>query len=308
MANIFEELGEESRRRILYCLVEGPKNVGEIVDEAGLRQPNVSNHLGRMRAKGIVSSRKVGREVFYSLCSADITETVRMAVISPSSGDVHIDEEQSVKDYARYGVNGDKAGCERVVDEYLRANMSLADIYHNLLCPAMELVGVWYQVEAIDEGQEHLASSITERLMSHIISQRPPIKRSANVAVLGCAPDNWHVIGLRMIGDILRQHGWNTYFLGANVPQRSFLRAVERHRPNLVLISASTLGTEERVEKLVSSISGLRSKNFPFSICGGGRLVVESPERYCRQGLDLWACDIKEFSTKLLPAIEKHGL
>lgn len=307
MANIFEELGEESRRRILYCLVEGPKNVGEIVDEAGLRQPNVSNHLGRLRAKGIVSSRKIGREVFYALGSTEISEAVRMAVNSRSHDPIEINHEACVKEYARHSVQGDKAQCQQVVQRYLHANIPIAEIYHSLLCPAMELIGVWYQVDAIDEGQEHLATSITDRIMAQISASFPALKRTEYVALLGCAPENWHHLGLRMACDILRNSGWTTYFLGPNVPEKSFLSAIKRHKPNLVLLSACATGTEERVQKLISEIVELRNQSKPFTVGAGGILIRQDPQRYLEKGLDFWARDIKEFSNIILPTFERQG-
>ena len=58
-------LGHEITGEIIECGRDVEfLRVGDIVVATGLRQPNVSNHLSRMRASGVVKSSKVGREVF----------------------------------------------------------------------------------------------------------------------------------------------------------------------------------------------------------------------------------------------------
>ena len=42
-------------------------NVNALCRHLGLAQPTVSHHLGLMRAGGLVSGRREGKQVFYSL-------------------------------------------------------------------------------------------------------------------------------------------------------------------------------------------------------------------------------------------------
>lgn len=41
--------------------------VGQVVEHVGLTQPTVSYHLKEMKANGILTSYKKGKEVFYTL-------------------------------------------------------------------------------------------------------------------------------------------------------------------------------------------------------------------------------------------------
>ena len=43
--------------------------VGEIVNYVGLTQPTISYHLQEMKYHGLLKSKKVGKEVFYSISS-----------------------------------------------------------------------------------------------------------------------------------------------------------------------------------------------------------------------------------------------
>ena len=62
-------LAHESRLMILCILAEGEKSVGELEDILELRQPTVSQQLARLRADGLVTTRRNGKTIYYSLAS-----------------------------------------------------------------------------------------------------------------------------------------------------------------------------------------------------------------------------------------------
>jgi ArsR family transcriptional regulator, arsenate/arsenite/antimonite-responsive transcriptional repressor len=56
-----------NRLRIVKRLSTGAASVTELIEHVGLSQPLVSWHLGRLRASGIVTTRRSGRETLCSL-------------------------------------------------------------------------------------------------------------------------------------------------------------------------------------------------------------------------------------------------
>ena len=66
-AKLFKGFADATRLAILEALRQGDKTVGQIVEETGFSQPNVSNHLGYLRDSGLVRYRQEGRHVHYSL-------------------------------------------------------------------------------------------------------------------------------------------------------------------------------------------------------------------------------------------------
>jgi ArsR family transcriptional regulator len=60
-------LADVNRLRIVQRLAEGPATVSELIEHVGLSQPLVSWHLGRLRAAGLVTTRRNGRERICSL-------------------------------------------------------------------------------------------------------------------------------------------------------------------------------------------------------------------------------------------------
>jgi DNA-binding transcriptional ArsR family regulator len=68
-SDFLKALAHESRLLMLCILAEGEKSVSELERELGLRQPTVSQQLARLRADGLVSTRRDGKIVYYSLAS-----------------------------------------------------------------------------------------------------------------------------------------------------------------------------------------------------------------------------------------------
>jgi DNA-binding transcriptional ArsR family regulator len=60
-------LADVNRLRMVRRLAEGPATVGELIDTVGLSQPLVSWHIGRLRAAGVVETKRAGREVVCQL-------------------------------------------------------------------------------------------------------------------------------------------------------------------------------------------------------------------------------------------------
>ncbi len=82
-AHFFKMLGDRTRLQIVMHLVEGEKNVGELVDMLGISQSRVSNHLACLRWCGLVVSRREGRSVYYRLIderAADLIDTSRRMI------------------------------------------------------------------------------------------------------------------------------------------------------------------------------------------------------------------------------------
>jgi len=61
----FNAIADAGRRRILDVLGTGEATVGELVDRLGFSQPQVSKHLGVLRAVGLVVVRVDGRHRWY---------------------------------------------------------------------------------------------------------------------------------------------------------------------------------------------------------------------------------------------------
>ena len=69
-------LAHESRLLILCDLLEGEKSVGELESFLDLRQSTVSQQLARLRLEGLVSARRDGKTIYYSIANEKVRSVI----------------------------------------------------------------------------------------------------------------------------------------------------------------------------------------------------------------------------------------
>ena len=65
LRDVFHELGDPTRLRVLSAILGARKNVSGIVAELGLAQPQVSYHLKKLKETGLAVEERDGRWVWY---------------------------------------------------------------------------------------------------------------------------------------------------------------------------------------------------------------------------------------------------
>ena len=78
-AKLFRGFADPSRLAILEALRAGPLTVTGIVEQTGLSQSNVSNHLSCLRDCGLVQSAQQGRFVRYELSDPRVADFLNIA-------------------------------------------------------------------------------------------------------------------------------------------------------------------------------------------------------------------------------------
>lgn len=66
-AKLLKLLASEQRLLILCRLIDGEASVGELSGHVGLGQSAMSQHLAKMRAEGLVATRREAQTIFYRL-------------------------------------------------------------------------------------------------------------------------------------------------------------------------------------------------------------------------------------------------
>jgi DNA-binding transcriptional ArsR family regulator len=75
-SEFLKAISHEARLVILCLLVEGEKSVSELEEMLSLRQPAVSQQLARLRADGLVDTRRDGKNIYYSLARPEVVEII----------------------------------------------------------------------------------------------------------------------------------------------------------------------------------------------------------------------------------------
>jgi DNA-binding transcriptional MerR regulator len=130
----------------------------------------------------------------------------------------------------------DEAAVHAVLDQAL-AGFALETVLRELILPVLREVGSEWERGTLEVSHEHFISNLVrERLLA---LARFWGRGGGPLAILACAPGEWHDIGLIAFGLVLRTHGWRILFLGADTPLATLRGAIDQTQPRLVVVSST---------------------------------------------------------------------
>jgi DNA-binding transcriptional ArsR family regulator len=77
-ANLCQVLCNAKRQKILYVLKDGERTVTDLAETTDIPQPTVSQHLRKMRDKGVVTKRSEGNQSYYAIRDERLIEASMM--------------------------------------------------------------------------------------------------------------------------------------------------------------------------------------------------------------------------------------
>jgi DNA-binding transcriptional MerR regulator len=182
-------------------------------DEDAVRVRAMQDHLGR----GVAASEAAG-----------------LALAAPPDDASPI--ESLVHDLATALDSFDDVAAQAALDRAL-ATLSVEAALRDVLLPVMADVGTGWEDDESAIAREHFATNLVRgRLLS---LARGWDLGAGRRALLACAPEERHDIGLIAFGLALRARGWRITFLGADTPIGTLGEAAGLTEPDLVVVSAS---------------------------------------------------------------------
>jgi ArsR family transcriptional regulator, zinc-responsive transcriptional repressor len=82
IVEIFRMLADPTRIRVLWALTSGELSVTELAEQVDKPAPSVSQHLAKLRMARLVSTRREGTTIFYSLENEHVSQLVADAVFN----------------------------------------------------------------------------------------------------------------------------------------------------------------------------------------------------------------------------------
>jgi DNA-binding transcriptional ArsR family regulator len=67
MNEVFKALADPTRREILRLLRRGEKTAGELAEHFDMAKPSVSHHFATLKQADLITSRREGQQIYYSL-------------------------------------------------------------------------------------------------------------------------------------------------------------------------------------------------------------------------------------------------
>ena len=169
---------------------------------------------------------------------------------------------------------GDGSGAEQLIDEALGVGLAPAEVQSLVIAPAMVRIGEMWESRLLGVADEHLATSISQRVLIQLFAtmsgQRHPKVKVREKVILAAVQGQHHVLGLRMVADVLEGAGFEVIYLGADLPVDSLRAVVQKHQPGIVGL---TFGISTDVTALAESLWAIFEVSPNTRIMLGGRAV-----------------------------------
>jgi len=205
----------------------------------------------------------------------------------------------SYKDYINKLLIGDKKAAYEIVLSFIHNGMSVQDLYQNIIQRSLIETGELWEQGVIDIWKEHIITEISMYIMNNIVTNYERATNK-NKTILALLPGGeMHSIGLRMFCDILWLEGWNTIFLGINLPTSSLMKAIQEYKPFAITLSVTMPYHIDPTTNIISAISKIDSKERPLILIGGS--AFNNINNVCElTGADCYFKTINEANSKLV--------
>ena len=188
-------------------------------------------------------------------------------------------------------LKGDQKQARLMVLEAIEQGTPVRDIYLHVFQNSQREIGRLWQQRKISVGQEHFCTAATQSIMSQLYPYvLSDVQRVGKRLVAVCVGNELHEIGLRMLSDFFEMDGWDTYYLGANVPLDSVLKAISEPRADLLAISTTMTihlpASQTLIDRVRNDKLALKTK----ILVGGYSFNIDS-DLWQKMGADGYAAD-----------------
>jgi len=151
-------------------------------------------------------------------------------------------------------VAGDERTATTVVQRLHAEGEAVVAVLGWVVVPGLRRVGEGWADGTLTVADEHRASEIVERLLASLDRRGPG--RPRGTAVVAAPPGEQHGLPVAMAAAALRADGWSVEHLGRDLPVEDLRGFVERHRPHLVVLTATTPPAQAAAAEVRDRLAG----------------------------------------------------
>jgi methanogenic corrinoid protein MtbC1 len=170
---------------------------------------------------------------------------------------------------------------------------SVNDIYMHIITPVMHELGRLWHLNKISVGHEHYCTAIAQMVMAQLLPWIFDGSPKKSRLVSACVAGELHEIGARMVSDLFEMNGWDTVFLGADVPVESVIDTVIQHNACVLAISVTLAAHLSAVSEMILRVRA-DLDCVKVKILVGGAAFSTDDTLWQRLGADGWAVDIDD--------------
>jgi len=189
-------------------------------------------------------------------------------------------------DYLNHLLKGERTkALSRILDE-VESGTPVQDIYINVFQPVQYEIGRMWQTNKISVAHEHFCTCATQLVMSQLYRYMFTGPKKNRKIVTTCVPGELHEMGARMVSDFFEMNGWDSYYLGANMPTAGVIKYLIDLKPQCLAISATMTFHVREVEEMIRKIRSSSEIPSDLTILVGGHPFIVAEGLWERIGAD----------------------
>ncbi len=208
-----------------------------------------------------------------------------------------IDDNQPFADEARRYLSllldGKRAKAVSLIDDVYKNGASVSEIYEYIFQATQYEVGALWHRNEITIAHEHYCTAATQLIMSRFYPDIFSTEKNGLKLVACSVASELHELGIRMVSDFFELDGWDTYYMGANMPELHIIDQLKAYQADLIAISVTLPINAGRAETLIDEIRSDRELEGLKIITGGYAFLVVS-DLWEKVGADGFAKNARE--------------
>ncbi len=171
-----------------------------------------------------------------------------------SLDDVAAVKERIINDLVKDMVDLDMEKFEQTLASYI-SSKGIERTVLQIIFPFLEKIGILWQTGHINPAQEHLVTNIIRQKLIVAIESASPVTRIEKTILLFLPEGEYHELGLLFVYYILKNRGFQTIYLGANVPFRDVEFVVNLKKPDYLFVHLTIGAINFNFEKFINNLS-----------------------------------------------------
>ncbi|MDZ7781114.1 MAG: cobalamin-dependent protein [Gemmatimonadota bacterium] len=197
------------------------------------------------------------------------------------------------RSYLEHLLAGRRTEAGDLVLDAVRAGTHVKQVYLHVFQPVQWEIGRLWQTDRISVAKEHFCTAATQLIISQLYPWVFSGVRERGTMVATAVPGELHELGIRMVADFFEMAGWETAYLGANVPADGVAQMVDEKAADVLAVSASLLEHVDAVREVVDTVRALPGRD-DLIILVGGHPFNADPELWRSLGANGYAHDAEQ--------------
>ncbi|MHC5113709.1 MAG: cobalamin B12-binding domain-containing protein [Planctomycetota bacterium] len=169
--------------------------------------------------------------------------------------------------YLEHLLSGRRREAEQLILDHAAGGAAIAELYRDVLQPALVEIGTMWHLNEITIADEHFATAVTESVMSMLRTQYRREDSRGRTMIATTVSGELHALPVRIVADLFELDGWSAIYLGPNTPAEEIMRMVVDHGADLVALSTMSYLNLRTMADVVDVVHGLEGR--PHVIVGG---------------------------------------